>query len=37
MLKWVRVLSQFDLYSNSDAEPDIPALLLVHELLSITR
>ena len=33
ILEWVRVFSQFDLYSKSDAEPDIPALLPVYERL----
>jgi inositol oxygenase len=33
MLEWVRAFSQFDLYSKSDAEPDIPALLPVYERL----
>lgn len=33
MLEWVRTFSQFDLYSKSDAEPDIPALLPVYERL----
>jgi inositol oxygenase len=32
-LEWVRTFSQFDLYSKSDAEPDIPALLPVYERL----
>jgi len=33
MLEWVRAFSQFDLYSKSDAEPDLPALLPVYERL----
>jgi inositol oxygenase len=33
MLEWVRAFSQFDLYSKSDAEPDLSALLPVYERL----
>ena len=36
MLKWVRAFSQFDLYSKSEDEPDIPALLPCYEQLVST-